>query len=142
MTDQNIKSGYCACGAVNFIVKAPDTYGACHCEMCRRWCGGLWMGVVCAEVIEIYGPVQEWKSSNIASRGFCKECGSSVWHKPKQSENFTFGQGLFDDQKGWTLSREICADDQPDHYALADKGQKAFTGWGTLMAVLTGRLPK
>lgn len=100
------------------------------------------MGVVCDEVVNIAGPVQTWQSSNIASRGFCATCGSSVWHKPKQSNKFTFGQGLFDDQTSWRLTREICADDRPEHYGLTDKGQKAFTGWGTLMAVVTGRLPK
>ena len=142
MNEQSVKTGKCACGAVKFQVKAPATYGACHCEMCRRWCGGIWMGVVCEEVLGIEGPVKVWASSKIASRAFCNNCGSSIWHKPKQSTAYTFGQGLFDDQSGWSLTREICADDQPEHYALADKGQTAFTGWGTLIAVLSGRLPK
>ena len=136
------QTGQCACGAVTFKVIAPKTYGACHCSMCRQWCGGLWMGVVCEDVTELSGPVQEWKSSKIATRGFCVQCGSSIWHKPKHAKSYTFGQGLFDDQTQWKLVREICSDDQPSHYALADKGQKAFTAWGTLMAVLTGRLPK
>ncbi|MEP5155344.1 GFA family protein [Planktotalea sp.] len=134
--------GRCACGAVTFTVTAPKTYGACHCKMCRQWCGGVWMGVVCENIVELNGPLQEWQSSKIAKRANCQTCGSSVWHKPKHSKHFTFGQGLFDDQDGWTLSREICADDQPDHYRLADKGQKAFTAWGTLVALIFGRLPK
>lgn len=137
-----MKTGRCACGAVTFKVSAPDTYGACHCEMCRRWTGGVWMGVVCDELIEIDGPLREWSSSGIASRGFCERCGSSIWHKLRSTRKFTFGQGLFDDQQGWRLSREIFADDRPDHYALADEGQAAFTGWGTLWAALLGRLPK
>lgn len=138
---QRLKTGRCACGAVTFKVRAPDTYGACHCKMCRRWTGGIWMGVV-SEIETLEGPVQIWKSSKIAERAFCSECGSSVYHKPNIAKGFTFGQGLFDDQEGWTLVREIVADDQPSHYALADRGQKAFTAWGTLMAVITGRLPK
>jgi len=100
------------------------------------------MGVVCDELIEIDGPLREWSSSGIASRGFCERCGSSIWHKLRSTRKFTFGQGLFDDQQGWRLSREIFADDRPDHYALADEGQAAFTGWGTLWAALLGRLPK
>ena len=136
------KTGRCACGQVTFRVMAPDTYGACHCEMCRRWAGGVWMGVVCEDILAIDGPAKEWVSSNIARRGFCPECGSSVWHKPNHTAHFTFGQGLFDDQTGWTLAREICTEVRPDHYALADKGQPAFTAWGTVMAVVLGRLPK
>ncbi|ABF63218.1 glutathione-dependent formaldehyde-activating GFA [Ruegeria sp. TM1040] len=143
MSDQiSEKSGKCACGAVQFKVLAPDTYGACHCQMCRRWTGGVWMGVVCTKVLSIEGPVRSWESSRIGSRGSCRYCGSSLWHKPRHSEHYTFGQGLFDDQTGWYLRREIFSDEKPDHYALADKGQTALTGWGTLWAVILGRLPK
>lgn len=136
------KTGSCACGSVTFKVIAPSTYGACHCEMCRRWCGGIWMGVVCEEVVSITGTVIEWKSSKIASRGFCGDCGSSVWHKPRHTQKFTFGQGLFDDQSDWRLTRELFDELRPNHYALAERGQKAFTGWGTLWAALMGRLPR
>ena len=100
------------------------------------------MGVVCDEIIEITGPVSEWASSAVARRGYCRECGSSIWHKPRGSTKTTFGQGLFDDQSGWQLSREIFADSRPDHYALAARGQTAMTGWGVLWAVILGRLPK
>ena len=30
----------------------------------------------------------------------------------------TLGQGLFDEQTGWTRTREILVDDQPDHDAF------------------------
>jgi len=142
MTGNQRLSGRCACGEVTFSVKAPKTYGACHCKMCRRWCGGVWMGVVCEKVLELDGPVESWISSKIASRGFCKACGSSIWHKPKHSKCYTFGQGLFDDQSEWAMRREICSDDQPSHYHFADSGQKAFTAWGTFIALIFGRLPK
>lgn len=134
-------TGRCACGAVTFSVEAPKTYGACHCEMCRRWTGGVWMGVVCESEPEVTGPLKVWKSSRIASRGFCPDCGSSVWHRPRHAKFPTLGQGLFDDQTGWTMTREIMAEDRPDHYAFGT-GAKSFTGWGTLWAVVTGRLPK
>jgi len=97
------RTGRCACGEVTVTVTAPDGYGACHCEMCRRWCGGVWMGVACDKVLAIDGPVGEWTSSKIATRGFCIRCGSSIWHKPRHTRKFTFGQGLFDDQAGWQL---------------------------------------
>lgn len=99
------------------------------------------MGVV-SETVVLSGPVRVWRSSAIGERGFCEACGSSVWHRPRGSERLTFGQGLFDDQQGWRLSREIFADRKPSHYGLSEQGQKAFTAWGTLAAVLTGRLPR
>lgn len=134
-------TGQCACGQVRFRVRAPKTYGACHCRMCRRWTGGVWMGVVCEEVLEVSG-VSEWRSSKIGSRGYCDACGSSVWHKPRHSAQFTFGQGLFDDQDDWRLTREIFTNGKPDHCALAKAGQTALTGWGTIWAVLAGKMPR
>ena len=142
MSGYTRKTGRCACGEVTFTVIAPDTYGACHCEMCRRWCGGVWMGVVCEDVLDVNGPVVDWKSSKIASRAFCKTCGSSIWHKPGHTEKFTFGQGLFDDQRGWRMTREIFSEQRPAHYAFSDRGQVPLTGWATFWAALFGRLPK
>jgi hypothetical protein len=100
------------------------------------------MGVVCETVNSIEGEITHWKSSQIGSRGFCAGCGTSIWHKPRNSERYIFGQGLFDDQAGWTLTREIFSDHKPDHYSLARDQQVAFTGWGTLWAIILGRLPK
>ena len=143
MTSESImQTGRCACGKVTFSVLAPKSYGACHCRMCRRWCGGLWMGVACDEVHDLSGNINHWKSSRIASRGTCAHCGSSIWYKLRNTEKYVFGQGLFDDQSDWTFTRELCCDGKPDHYSLADTGQKAFTGWGTLWAALLGKLPK
>lgn len=136
------KAGKCACGAVRFKVLVPNSYGVCHCNMCRRWTGGVWMGVVCEDIIELNGPIKEWRSSQIGSRGFCEKCGSSIWHKPKHTKKYTFGQGLFENQSNWMLTREIFSNEKPAHYSLASMGQRAFTGWGTLWALITGRLPK
>ncbi|WP_416237497.1 GFA family protein [Sulfitobacter sp. F26169L] len=138
----SVRSGQCACGAVTFSVRAPNTYGACHCRMCRRWCGGVWMGIVCDEIIEIGGDITHWKSSKIGSRGSCKRCGSSIWYKPCHSKKYTFGQGLFNDQEDWTLTREIFCEDKPIHYAFTQDRQVPLTGLGTLVALLSGRLPK
>lgn len=135
--------GGCACGAVTFRAKAPKTYGICHCEMCRRWTGGAWMGVQC-NTAEFSGPIKVWQSSRIAKRGFCGSCGSSVYHWPKNAKGPTIGQGLFFDQSGWTLTREIMANERPEPYGI-DRGVAQpvpFTGWGTLWAYLLGRLPK
>jgi len=135
------QTGRCACGAVHFEVAAPKTYGACHCEMCRRWAGGVWMGVVADEEPEITGEIAIWPSSKFAERAFCPKCGSNIWHRPKGGSAPTMGQGLFDDQTGWTRTREIFDDDRPDHYAFGAPAA-AFTGVGTIIAYLLGRLPK
>lgn len=99
------------------------------------------MGVVAEEDPVISGPVEVWASSRRAQRGFCRTCGTSIWHKAVGAKTPTMGQGLFDDQSDWVRTREIFADARPDHYAFGEPAQ-AFTGWGTIIAYLLGRLPK
>ena len=40
------RAGSCVCGAVRFTVTSPITEtGACHCGMCRKWTGGVFLSV-------------------------------------------------------------------------------------------------
>lgn len=133
--------GSCGCGAMTIRAKVPKTYGVCHCRMCRRWTGGVWMGVATSEPPKIEGPLKIWKSSIYAERAICEQCGSSIWHRPKGMKNPILGQGLFDDQEGWVMNRQIFSDEQPEHYAFGERGS-SMTGWGAIVAILFGKMPK
>jgi len=134
-------TGRCACGAVTFVANATKTYGVCHCKMCRRWCGGVWMGVRTTKSPQIEGPVKIWKSSKLADRAICENCGSAIWHRPLGTDKPVLGQGLFDDQVDWSLNRQIFVDSKPDHYGFGDTG-KIMTGWAAIWTLLTGKMPK
>ena len=134
------RTGRCACGDVTLTAVTHKTFGVCHCRMCRRWVGGVWMGVR-ADNPDINGPVEVWKSSRIAERAKCKTCGSAIWHRGRGSKTYTLGLGLFDDQDGWEMNRQIFIEEQPDHIGFGDKGT-GFTGWGVLWALITGRMPR
>ena len=139
------RSGRCACGAVSFTALTSKSFGACHCRMCRRWVGGVWFGVRSHGAPEISGPVKIWDSSKIARRATCEKCGTAIWHRSKVGEAATLGLGLFDDQEGWTLVRQIFAEEQPSHYNVSGgNGERGlvFTGWGTLWALITGKMPR
>jgi len=99
------------------------------------------MGVIPESEPEVNGEVTVWTSSRWAERGFCAACGTSIWHRPRGAKAPTLGQGLFDDQNGWTRTREIFVDEMPEHYAFGTPAQ-AFTGVGAIIAYLLGRLPK
>lgn len=136
-------NGHCLCGAVQIGALVTKTFGACHCRMCRQWSGGLWMGVKTVGKPDITGPVSVHKSSIYADRGFCSKCGSAIWHRERVSgkKAITLALGLFEDQDGWTMTREIYADARPDHYALASEpapDARAYTGWGTMWAFFLG----
>lgn len=123
------------CGAVRFTaVEAPDTYGICHCEMCRRWTGSALLGVsVPTEQVNWTNEAQigVLQSSDWAERAWCRRCGSSLYFRVTEAGEW-FGKteiplGLFDDPNGFKLSNEIYIDHKPDSYAFVGEGHLKLT---------------
>jgi len=47
------RTGRCLCGAISYTAKADaPRLSACHCDMCRRWCG---VAITAAEVRVMFG---------------------------------------------------------------------------------------
>ena len=75
-------TGRCLCGAVTITVAGGDDprVGACHCRMCQRWSGGLFLCFQAdASAITVSGDVARYRSSAFAARAFCPRCGSHLW---------------------------------------------------------------
>jgi hypothetical protein len=124
------RKGQCLCGAISFeITKDVTETGACHCGMCRRWSGGIFLGVeVPAADMRVTGEVSRYASSAWAERCFCGTCGTSLWYRvtapgPHQG-NFHVGFGTLDDPEGVVLSGEIFIDKKPAGYALEGEHHK------------------
>lgn len=107
--------GHCLCGAVTIRVEgAHDPRpGACHCRMCQRWSGGVFL---CFEAdaagVTVMGPVTRYASSDFAERAFCTVCGSHLWLRDTGLDDTTyeFMPGLFDAARDWPLRSEVYAD--------------------------------
>jgi hypothetical protein len=115
-------SGGCLCGAVRFDAAGVETaFHACHCPMCRRWSGGSpFFGATVASVaFASTENVGRYASSSWAERGFCKQCGTTLFYYLKPASQYTLSVGTFDDQKPFELVREIFIDHKPAGYALA-----------------------
>lgn len=125
-------TGSCLCGAVRFrITGAPRHAAACHCGMCRKWSGGLFMVVeTTSEDIAFDGRenIGLYQSSEWAERGFCKTCGSSLFYRltvaGAHQGTCYVGLGTLDDPSGIAVTHEIFIDDKPDGYALAGETEK------------------
>ena len=110
-------SGHCLCGAVTIMVGGDHDprVGACHCRMCQRWSGGVF---VCfsadAAAVTIAGEVTRYRSSPFAERAFCPRCGSHLWFNDVKEgeapERYELMPGLFDAARGWPLRSEIYVD--------------------------------
>ena len=111
MTDQ--LSGHCLCGAVTITVAgAHDPQpGACHCRMCQRWSGGLFLSFEAdAAGVTVSGPISRYASSSFSERAFCAVCGSHLWMRDFGDATYELMPGLFDAAVNWPLRSEIYTD--------------------------------
>ena len=115
--------GHCLCGAVSVRADLASEISACHCEMCRRWSGGIQMGIDApVATTEVTGPVATYASSSFAERAWCARCGSALWLRNTHGEGedrYELVPGLFEEAGGARLVREVYADRCPGGYALA-----------------------
>ncbi|NKB29076.1 MAG: GFA family protein [Rhodobacteraceae bacterium] len=105
--------GHCLCGAVTIRVAGhhDPRPGACHCRMCQRWSGGLFL---CFEAdaggVTIEGPVTHYASSEFAERAFCSTCGSHLWMRDLNASSYELMPGLFDAVLDAPLRSEVYVD--------------------------------
>lgn len=116
--------GSCLCGAVAFEVdKIPESYRACHCTACRKSGGHYWSAFSVANedfrFTEDRG-LKWYRSSDWAERGFCKECGASLFFKPLGKGIIEVAPGSIDGPTGTMLAGHIFVGSKGDYYELAD----------------------
>ncbi len=115
-------TGHCLCGAVTVALEpARPHIEACHCDMCRRWCGGAYLAVPAGTDTTITGEehVTRYRSSDWAERGFCSRCGSNLFYRFLPTGSCSFLAGLFDDVGDMQLGEQIFIDEKPDYYDFA-----------------------
>ena len=130
MSDENNQTGSCLCIAVRFTANTSNTkVGACHCGMCRKWGGGPYMEVNCGKDISFEGEdaISVYNSSDWAERGFCKQCGSHLFYRLKESQEHMVAVGLFDNQEHFVFESQVFIDKKPSFYSFSNK-TKDMTG--------------
>ncbi len=118
-------TGHCLCGAVRFTIARDDLRqpSACHCSQCRRSSGHIWGGTTAMnDELTIQGQehLKWFRSSDFAERGFCTECGSSLFYRPIDSDHVSVAIGCVDQPSGTTLKRHIFVKDKADYYEIGD----------------------
>lgn len=119
--------GRCLCGAVELSAEPAGRMGACHCGMCRRFSGGVFLsGEVGksltidkgADVLRIY------LSSDWGERGFCGNCGASLFWRGREDGVSHVSIQVFDDPSVFAFEYEIFIDEKPSNYAFANDTHK------------------
>ena len=118
--------GHCLCSAVKISANPPTrTIGACHCAKCRRWGGGPMLTIDCGTDVRFEGDehISTYASSAWAERGFCKQCGTHLFYRLKDRNQYMMPAGVFDDIDGIVFDHQIFIDEKPDHYQFANDTQ-------------------
>ncbi len=116
--------GSCLCGAVKIEALQMDPHvGACHCGMCRKWSGGPLLAVDCGTSVVFQGQehITVYDSSPWAERGFCSQCGSNLFYRLKENQQYIVPVGLFDGEKEFVFDHQIFIDRKPAYYSFANE---------------------
>ena len=107
------------CGDVRFEVSQPAVgTGICHCKMCQRSIGAsldAWTAFPRAAVRFVRGEPKFYKSSAIAERGFCANCGTSLvvsYYAPDVSEFLILTTASLDNPEDFAPTWHGCVESQ------------------------------
>jgi hypothetical protein len=121
-TQGDERSGSCLCGSVKVSAKpATNRVGVCHCGMCRKRVGGPFFALDCGSEVKFSGEenISVYGSSEWAERGFCKKCGSNLFYRLKQNQQYIMSAGLFEGI--FEFDHQIFIDEKPSYYEFSNK---------------------
>jgi hypothetical protein len=121
--------GGCLCGAVRFEVRGPlrDVL-VCHCSECRRWSGHLFAATAARreDFVLLQQGSLRWidspESEMQARRGFCADCGSSLFWDAPDRETISIAAGALDQPTGLRIAGHTYAGDAADYDVIPDDG--------------------
>jgi hypothetical protein len=118
-----MKTGSCLCGAVAFTVNGPMQDAlACHCIQCRKQTGNYWTSSSVADadlVFDKKAGLKWYAASDQAKRGFCGECGSTLFWKQNGAITTSICVGSIDGKTELKLAGHIYCDFAGDYYEIA-----------------------
>lgn len=90
-------TGGCQCGAVRYRASLPlGRANYCHCRMCQRATGNPFAVLVSADAA-FTGTPARYASSDVAERGFCRDCGTPLFYAPAGSDQVELMTGTLDE---------------------------------------------
>jgi hypothetical protein len=125
MAENTVSFGGCLCGAVRYKVDGPlrDVVN-CHCGMCQRLHGsfGPHSKALKTNITITHSEGLAWfKTSDVARRGFCRECGSGLFWEPFDQEGTGIIAGSLDTPTGLKTMGHIFVGEKSDFYEITDE---------------------
>ena len=126
------RSGGCLCGAVRYEVRGPlRPVVMCHCGQCQRITGHV-MAATAARHANFRmlseGGLGWYDSSAKARRGFCRQCGSTLFWQGVDRDYVSIAAGSLDDSSGLRTFCHIFTADKAGYYEISDAAPQVRDG--------------
>jgi len=117
-----VRTGGCLCGAVRYeAIGALRDVVVCHCRMCRKAHGHVGAYTASARdalrLVEARG-LKWYRSSAQARRGFCSECGATLFWDGDGRDTMSIAAGTLDEPTGLATALQIHVASAGDYYAV------------------------
>jgi hypothetical protein len=121
-------AGGCLCGRVRYeVLEELLPVVNCHCSKCRRFHGHVGaysatrrenLVLVEAKSLKWYRSIQD--ETPDVHRGFCEECGSSLFWDPRGKPFISIAAGSLEPPTGLHTERHVWLSQKTDYYELTD----------------------
>ncbi len=119
-----IHTGSCLCKGVMFEVIAPlNNVVTCHCTQCRKTSGHYAASIIVptAKMELLRFETLKWfPSMDGVSKGFCADCGSSLFWQLEGRDGWSVSAGAFDDPTGVKVNYHCFTSEKGDYYDISD----------------------
>ena len=61
-----------------------------------------------------------YNSSEWAQRGFCKQCGSHLFYRLNETQQYFIPAGIFDNVESFDFDHQVFIDNKPAYYSFAN----------------------
>lgn len=116
--------GSCECQGVMFELTGElRDVVFCHCSQCRKTSGHYWAATQVSKgnLNLIKATSLSWyDSSDKARRGFCSECGSSMFYERKGIDKISVSAGSLEIPTSLDRMRHIYVASKGDYYDISD----------------------
>jgi hypothetical protein len=132
-------TGGCLCGAVRYeILGKLRGVVNCHCSKCRRFHGnfGSYTSIKSENLILVEQRGLKWFKSESdetpnVHRGFCAECGSSIFWHPKGQGHIAVSAGSLDEPTNLQIIGHVWTSQISDYYEILDDLPQFEKGWAS-----------
>ena len=114
----------CLCKGVNMTIKGEfRPIINCHCSQCLRTHGNFasYTSILEENIVFKSKKTLKWfNSSTKARRGFCNNCGASIFFKRSGSKSVSISAGLFNKPTKLKTISHIYIQNKRDYYNISD----------------------